>query len=575
MIALTILPTLLACVGLSIAQSETAPPPGDTYGGNSLAVIKDSDVVSQAFPEIDIELLSPYFLNPGRRNAGFVNGTQGPTSLTELDYFVRSIADRNDWITYRPAEFQSEEGRPLPYVYLSAPAQDTASVGIASANASSDSCHFHAGVEHCTPGNDDSSTSDNKKLKVYIQAAIHGNEPAADEGALALLGKMDANQTWTASLLEKMDILILPRWNVDGVAYFQRRMACNLDPNREAVKLDREQTRNIWRRTHEYAAHIMIDMHEYTASTTFGEDAEYQHAVDAMLGIGADLNIHPNIRDQALNTFIPAIGEKLDQYGLRHDFYVTAPANTTPPVFTQSGTGARFAESAVGLTQAVSFLFETRGIRLADQNFQRRVATQLLKLEAVLERARDDTENLYALIEGAREDFITSTDDIVITDATTTINRTYPLVSVTNGSVVEVPVTFIETPTVANLTRSRPEGYLIPKTWSDIAAKLKILGLEIQTLEYEYRGTVEALTVTSSTIDPTLYEGHVLNTVTTDASQKQVHLPAGSFYVSTRQKNAALAFAVLEPESLDSYVTFNFVPVDANDEYPIYRVLAS
>lgn len=136
-------------------------------------------------------------------------------------------------------------------------------------------------------------------------------------------------------------------------------------------------------------------------------------------------------------------------------------------------------------------------------------------------------------------------------------------------------MTLIETPTVANLTRSRPKGYLVPKTWSDIAAKLEILGLEIQTLNYEYRGTVEALTITSSTIDPTLYKGHVLNTVTTEASQKEIHLPAGSFYVSTRQKNSALAFAVLEPESLYSYVTFNFVPVDTNDEYPIYRVLAN
>jgi hypothetical protein len=89
-----------------------------------------------------------------------------------------------------------------------------------------------------------------------------------------------------------------------------------------------------------------------------------------MLGIGADLNIHPDIRQAGLDVFIPAIMEKLDGYGLRSDYYVTGPANTSTPVFTQSGTGARFAESAVGLTQAITFLFETRGIRLADQHFQ-------------------------------------------------------------------------------------------------------------------------------------------------------------------------------------------------------------
>lgn len=65
----------LAITGYAHAQSETAPPPGDLYGGNSLAVIQDSETVSQAFPEVDIELRSPYFLNRDRANAGFTNGT--------------------------------------------------------------------------------------------------------------------------------------------------------------------------------------------------------------------------------------------------------------------------------------------------------------------------------------------------------------------------------------------------------------------------------------------------------------------------------------------------------------------
>lgn len=104
------------------------------------------------------------------------------------------------------------------------------------------------------------------KLKVYIQAAIHGNEPAADQAAMALLGKMDADQTWTASLLEKMDILMLPRYNVDGVHYFQRILANNLDGNREAIKLDRRQSRDIRRRFGEYGPHISIDLHEFSES---------------------------------------------------------------------------------------------------------------------------------------------------------------------------------------------------------------------------------------------------------------------------------------------------------------------
>lgn len=71
--------------GLANAQSDPTPRSGNTYGGNYLATIRDSDIVAAAFPEVEgIELLSPYFTKPETRQAGFENGTQGPTDDIEL-----------------------------------------------------------------------------------------------------------------------------------------------------------------------------------------------------------------------------------------------------------------------------------------------------------------------------------------------------------------------------------------------------------------------------------------------------------------------------------------------------------
>ncbi|KXT10417.1 hypothetical protein AC579_4405 [Pseudocercospora musae] len=171
-------------------------------------------------------------------------------------------------------------------------------------------------------------------------------------------------------------------------------------------------------------------------------------------------------------------------------------------------------------------------------------------------------------------DFIEGNEDIIVTDYYTLENRTFTMVDRNNGSIVQVPIEFYATtPSIANLTRSRPEAYLIPRPWSSVAERLSILGLRVQTLDYSYRSTVEALNITSSSLKGTIYEGHVLNTVTTEPISKDVVLPAGSFLVSTRQKNAALAFITLEPENIDSYVTFGIVPVEEGDEYPIYRVM--
>lgn len=461
-------------------------------------------------------------------------------------------------MSYESANFQSEEGRAIPYVFLSLP-----------------------------------NSEGTKKLRVYLQAAIHGNEPAADQSVLALLGKMDAESEWTKSILEKMDIKILPRYNVDGVSYFQRQLACNLDPNRDHIKLMQDQTRNIKRTLSDWNPHIAIDMREltpitaifsmhinklvdeYTASTIFG--GTYRHAADSLISGGINPNIHPAIREQVLDVFIPAMGKRLEKYNLRWEPYVTGSSNSTPGSrieLREAVTEARTGRNAVGLTQTISFLLELRGIRLADQHFQRRVATALIKIQTILETARDKFEEVLATVEDAREEFINSDEDIVITDSYVPEKRTFTMVDINNGSVVQAPIDFIRTtPSIANLTRARPEAYIIPRAWGDIATRLEILGLKVDRLNYSFNGTVEALNVTSSTAETELYEGQFLNTVTTEQYSRDVVLPVGSYYVSTRQKNAALAFIALEPENIDSYVKFNIIPVKTNEEYPIFRIL--
>lgn len=54
------------------------------YGYNHVRVRPDSDVIAGAFPDIDIDLLSPAFLTPEIRQEGFSDGTQGPTSHDDM-----------------------------------------------------------------------------------------------------------------------------------------------------------------------------------------------------------------------------------------------------------------------------------------------------------------------------------------------------------------------------------------------------------------------------------------------------------------------------------------------------------
>ncbi len=70
-------------------------------------------------------------------------------------------------------------------------------------------------------------------MRVWIQGAVRGNEPAGDETTQAILGKFTRPRSGLPLILDKPELVILPRYNLDGVFYFQRTLATNYDPNRD------------------------------------------------------------------------------------------------------------------------------------------------------------------------------------------------------------------------------------------------------------------------------------------------------------------------------------------------------
>ncbi|KAK0384082.1 hypothetical protein NLU13_8171 [Sarocladium strictum] len=520
------------------------------YGYNHVTVRKDSDIIESVFQDVDVELLSPAFLTPEIRQDGFGDGTQGPTSHDDMDAYLEEVTGRNSYMNYHRAGFTSEEGHTFPYVLLST-GKD--------------------GLQRRVSGNDMSN-----KVRVWIQAAVHGNEPAGDEATQALLGKFDDDPEWAASILDKVDIVILPRYNPDGVFYFQRTLATNFDPNRDHIKLARQQTRDIKQLMNKFSPHVVVDMHEYGTSAVFG--GRYQHASDGLFSAAKNLNINSAIRNMSETLFAPRIAADMQAAGLRTEPYVTgssAPGPDFVATFAEAGTDGKIGRNAMGLTQAIVFLVENRGIGIADQEFQRRTASGLTMLVSIVETAAEEAADVYETVGGGIEDFIASTDDIVITDYSETEIRPFTMVDNRNGDIVRRPVRFASTtPAFANLTRSRPEAYLIPPAWADLAERMRVYGLEVETLEDGWQGSVEALTITSTSIASSYYEGVIRVTATAEAKELELSLPPGSFLVSTRQKNAALAMVALEPENIDSFVSFNIVPVAKGDEYPIFRVVS-
>jgi hypothetical protein len=97
----------------------------------------------------------------------------------------------------------------------------------------------------------------------------------------------------------------------------------------------------------------------------------------------------------------------------------------------------------MGLSQTITFLFETRGIGLADQEFRRRTACSLTMITSTLEIAANNAELVYETIESGREAFISSKEPIIVTDSNTLENRTFQMIWASNGSLADIPVEFM------------------------------------------------------------------------------------------------------------------------------------
>jgi len=427
------------------------------------------------------------------------------------------------------------------------------------------------------------------KLRIWIQGSTHGDEPASEQSILAFLGNLDSNPGHARSLLQNLDILILPRYNPDGVAYFQRRFATNFDPARDHIKFRSETTRHIKALFNTFAPHVAVDMHEFSAKARYAE--RYVRVLDGQFAVGKNLNIHADIRRLADDVFGSAIGAALDAKGLRWAPYSTGSGGGGRGSaaddddkdgdtdggrlrFSEAGGEACIARNAWGLTQAVVILCETRGIGIADQHFKRRTFTGLTMLEAVVDTAAKRANGIRAEVERPARAFVHSREDIIVTDSPKTLNCSLPFVDLHGEGLVNVPsILESSTPLTPQITRTRPQAYLIPRAWGELIPRLSANGIQINALDHAFVGEVEVLQVTSVKLEHEYHEGAVRAKVRTKPLRKSVHLPIGSFRVSTVQKHAALAFMALEPEAVDSFAAMGIIPLVPGDEYPVWRVL--
>jgi hypothetical protein len=111
---------------------------------------------------------------------------------------------------------------------------------------------------------------------VLLIGQQHGDEPAGAEALLVLAQDLVAGMG--ATVLDHVDVLIVPRANPDGAASGSRPGAHGLDINRDHLLLRTPEARSLAALVRQWNPLVVVDLHEHTVSAATSRSLERSSA---------------------------------------------------------------------------------------------------------------------------------------------------------------------------------------------------------------------------------------------------------------------------------------------------------
>jgi hypothetical protein len=439
---------------------------------------------------------------------------------------------------------------------------------------------------------------------VYIQANIHAGEVEGKEASLMLA--RDILLQDNPPFLDKLVILIAPIFNPDGnekISPTNRRNQAgpekgvgvryngqNLDLNRDGMKLESPEVQglvgNVLMR---WDPVLLVDCH-----TTNG--SAHQEPVTYTWGFNPNGDI--SIIEYMRGKMMPAIQKTLQEkhnvlsipYGNFMDF--SNPEKGWRP----AGPQPRYITNYIGLRNRLAILNEN----YAYADYKTRVWGCYYFLLSILEYCYDHKDEITQLISEADQNTILrgmnpSENDIFAVEydlkplkenitirgwemEVTPREKGRPLVKRTDKKKT------YSVPYFADYIPKRsirfPYAYLIPISVPKIQTKLLQHGIMVEKLTEPITLEVESFKIKEIKGAGRLFQGHRMNSVEGEYITDIKEFPIGTLYIPTAQPLGNVAAYLLEPESDDGLLVWNFfdrylVPQWRREPQtcPVYRLL--
>ncbi len=239
------------------------------------------------------------------------------------------------------------------------------------------------------------------KPVIMYTAQIHGNEPAGGEGALAVAKSLDGE--YGEKVLEKVNIVVLPRVNPDGSKAFTRsNTAEKIDLNRDHIKVKSKEIAAVHEVFNTFDPDTLIDGHEYSNGLT----ANNKKLRDVLIAAGGGVNTGSEYINTA-TAISDRIIKDLNEKKFTATYYpATQAAGAVKSAVMVNTANFSSGRAYYGLTGCLTYLVETCGIGIGKEGFERRVVAQYISVTSLIDYISEQPENIKTAIEIERANII-------------------------------------------------------------------------------------------------------------------------------------------------------------------------
>ncbi|HNT51161.1 MAG TPA: M14 family metallopeptidase [Cyclobacteriaceae bacterium] len=443
------------------------------------------------------------------------------------------------------------------------------------------------------------------KLVVYIQGNIHAGEVEGKEVLMLLMREILLGDK--KHLLDNQIILFAPIYNTDSNDKMEkgrrpsqedsplevglRENSQGLDLNRDGMKMEAIETQSLFANVLlPWDPHVFVDLH--TTNGTW-------HGYSLTWAPGYQSSGHPATYEFVNNKMLPEITSvvksKYDlNFGPFGDYYLRE--GWPPKNFYTYNHHPRYLVNQFGLRNRLSILSEA----FAHERFYQRIHSTYRFVSEILEYTNTHTSQIMEITKRADAETVAQMQNgggslkkgvrfkmAPLKKLNSFLTYDYIQKQKTDGTIENVrsgkisqynDVTY-HARFEPTLEATVPSGYIIPARFSKIADNLRMHGIKVDPLSKSATFQGEVFQIKKFEKAKQVFQGHAMAQADGQFVSATKRFLKGDFVVEMNQPLANLIFYLLEPQSDDGLLTWNFLDeyIETNKgenkpvEYPVFK----